>query len=72
MRMDDLCDALAGEGLLPEPALDIVQDARVRRVGLVKDVLQRKIRLSQTVTKVLCEDPSTICITSLSEDRRYR
>lgn len=61
MTMDDLRDALTREGLFPKPALDIVQDARVRRVRLVQDVLQGEICLTQPVTEVLCEDPSTVC-----------
>ena len=32
MTMDDLRDTLASESLLPEPALDVVEDASVGRV----------------------------------------
>ena len=61
MAVDDLCDALARERLFPEPALDVIENARVRRVRLVEDVLERQVRLAQPVTEVLCEDPSTVC-----------
>ena len=60
MAVDDLRDALARERLLPEPALDVVEDARVRRVRLVEDVLERQVRLPQPVTEVLREDPPAI------------
>ena len=67
MAMDDLGDALAREGLLPEPALDVVEHARMCRVGLVEDVLEREVRLPQPVTEVLGKDPSTVCNADQSE-----
>ena len=61
MAVDDFGDALAREGLLPEPALDIVEHARMCRVGLVEDVLEGEVRLPQPITEVLGKDPSTVC-----------
>ena len=60
VAVDDLRDALAREGLLPEAALDVVEHARVRRVRLVEDVLEREVRLPQPVTEVLREDPPAV------------
>ena len=68
MAMDDLGDALAREGLLPEPALDVVEHARMCRIGLVEDVLEREVRLPQPITEVLRKDPSTICSGHESEN----
>ena len=68
MTVDDFGDALARKGLLPEPALDVVEYARMRRVGLVEDVLEREVRLPQPVTEVLGKDPSTICSGHESEN----
>ena len=62
MAVDDLRDALAREGLLPEAALDVVEHARVRRVRLVEDVLEREVRLPEPVTEVLREDPPAVYI----------
>ena len=61
VAVDDLRDALAREGLLPESALDVVEHARMCRVGLVEDVLESEIGLAQSVTEVLGEDPSAVC-----------
>ena len=58
--MDDLCDTLSRESLLPEPPLDVIEDLGVRRVGLVQDVLEAEIRLPKAITEVLRENPSTI------------
>ena len=60
MRMDNLLNALPRERLLPEAALDVVEHARVRRVRLVQNVPQREVRLSEAVTEVLGEDPTTV------------
>ena len=62
MGVYDLLDALGRERLLPEAALDIVEHARVRRVRLVEDVLEREVRLPQPVTEVLREDPPAVYI----------
>ena len=61
MSVDDLLDALPRERLLPESDLDVVEDARVSRVRLVKDVLEREVGLPKPVTKVLSEDPAAVC-----------
>ena len=60
VRVNDLRDTLPSERLLPEPTLDVVEDTRVRRVGLVKDAPKRQVRLTQPVTEVLCEDPTAV------------
>ena len=62
MAVDDLRDALAREGLLPEAALDVVEHARVRRVRLVEDVLEREVRLPEPVTEVLRKYPPAVYI----------
>ena len=64
VAVDDLRDALAREGLLPEAALDVVEHARVRRVRLVEDVLEREVRLPEPVTEVLREDPPAVYVVS--------
>ena len=58
--MNNLRDTLSRKSLLPEPSLDIVEDLSMRRVGLVQQVLKRKVRRPKTVTEVLREDPATI------------
>ena len=61
MSVDDLLDALARERLLPEAALDVVEDARVSGVRLVQEVLEREVRLPKPVTEMLRKDPATVC-----------
>lgn len=58
--MNDFGDTLAGKSLFPEATLDVIEHARVGRVGLVKDALQREVRLAEPITEVLCEDPSAV------------
>lgn len=58
--MDHLSDALASEGFLPEPPLDIVQDLGVGRVVLIQEILELKIGRPKAIAEVLCEDPATI------------
>jgi hypothetical protein len=41
--VDNVCDALARECLFTEAALDIHQNFLVCRVGLVENILERKI-----------------------------
>ena len=60
MRMHDPRDALPRERLLPEAALDIVQDAGVGGVGLIQEVLECKVRLAKPVTEALRQDPATV------------
>ena len=61
MAVDDFGDTLAREGLLPEAALDVVEHARVGRVRLVEDVLEREVRGAEAVAEVLGEDPAAVC-----------
>ena len=57
---DDLRDTLAGECLLPEPFLDVVQDLGMCGVILVQHILELKVGRTEAVAEVLREDPSTI------------
>ena len=59
--MDNLRNALSREGLFTEPALDIIENFRVRRVRLVQQAAKADVCRAQTVTEVLCEDPTTVC-----------
>jgi hypothetical protein len=54
-------NTLARKGLFTKTALDVVQNLRMSRVRLVKNVLQRKIRCAETVAEMLCKNPTTIC-----------
>ena len=56
--MDALLNALACERLLPESALDVVQDARVRGDAPIQVVLEPEVRLPKPVTQVLRKDPA--------------
>ena len=71
MRVYDLLDALARERLLPEAALDVVEHARVGRVRLVEDVLEREVRLPEPVAEVLSENPAAVCdsVSTISKAR---
>ena len=60
MGVDDFFDALARERLLPEVALDIVEDAHVGRVRLDEDVLRCKLCLPEPVTEVLHKYPVAV------------
>ena len=61
MSVNDLRDTLPRERLLPESDFDVVEDARMSRVRLVKDVLEREVGLPEPVAEVLSENPSTVC-----------
>ena len=71
MSVDDLLDALPRERLFPESDLDVVEDARVSRVRLVKDVLEREVGLPEPVAEVLREDPAAVCgsVSTISKAR---
>jgi len=58
--MDNVRDALTREGLFTEAALDIHQNFLVRRVSLVENVLERKIRRAEAVAEMLSKDPATV------------
>ena len=60
MSVDNLCDALACEGLLPKSPLDIVQNLSMSRVVLVQHVLQLKVRRPESIAEMLGEDPTTV------------
>lgn len=60
VRVDDLCDTFTSESLFPEAPLDVIQYLRVCRVGLVQQILQRKIRRTKPVAEMLREDPSAV------------
>ena len=64
VSVNDLLDALARERLLPEAALDVVQDAHVGGIRLVQEVLEHEVRLPKPVTEVLREDTATVCASS--------
>jgi len=61
MGVNDVRDTLACECLFAETAFDIVQDLLVRRIRLVKNVLERQIRRAETVAEMLREDPAGVC-----------
>ncbi len=58
--MDNVHDALAREDLFTEAALDTHQNFPVRRVSLVENVLERKIRRSEAVAEILRKGPATV------------
>ena len=58
--MDNLRDTFTRESFLPESTLDVVEDARVRRVGLVQNIFQTQVRRPKTVTEVLSKDPTAV------------
>lgn len=74
MGMDDICYALTCERLFAETALDIAQNFQVRRVCLVENVPESKIRRAQAVAEMLRENPATICstISKSYEDQQRR
>lgn len=58
--VNNLRNALAGKCLLAESLLDIVQDLRVCGVVLVQNVLELKIRGTETIAEVLCKHPAAV------------
>lgn len=60
MSVDDLSDTLAGESLLPETPLDVIEHFSMRGVILVQNVLKLKIRGTKAVTEMLCENPAAV------------
>ena len=71
MSVDDLLDTLPRERFFPESDLDVVEDARMSRVRLVKDVLEREIGLPEPVAEVLSENPAAVCdsVSTISKAR---
>ena len=66
IRDNNVEDTLASEGLLTEPALDVVENFRMAWILVIEHVLQRKVRGSKTVAKVLSEDPAAVWSVSRS------
>jgi hypothetical protein len=60
MGMDNLCDALACEGLFPKPPLYIIQNLSMSRVVLVQHVFQLEVRRPKSIAEMLGEDPTTV------------
>jgi hypothetical protein len=60
MRQDGLRDTLSSKRLLPESLLDLVENFGVSWVGLIEYTFERLVRWTETVTEVLCKDPSGI------------
>lgn len=60
MRVNGLRNTFSREGFFTESSLDVIQYLRVRRIGLVQDVAQCKVRGPQSITEVLSEDPATV------------
>jgi hypothetical protein len=58
--MDDLSDAFASEGLLPEPPFDVIQHLSVCRVVLVEHIPKLEICRAKAVAEVLGKDPPTV------------
>lgn len=55
-----MCDALAGECLLPESFLDAIEDLGMCSVVLVQHVLELEVRPPKVVAEVLREGPSAL------------
>ena len=51
---------MPGECLFPEPPLDVVEDFAVDWVGVIQDILEGEVGGTETVAKVLGEDPAGI------------
>ena len=64
--MDDLCDALTSERLLPEAPFDIVQHLSMCRVILVQYVPELEVRRAEAVAEVLRENPPAILKITIS------
>jgi hypothetical protein len=60
MGLDDILDRVARERLVSESSLDVVEDLRVDRVGLVEDRLEGNVARSESVAEVLGKDPSDV------------
>lgn len=60
MRQDGLRNTLSSKRLLPESLLDLVENFGVSWVGLIQYTFERLVRWTETVTEVLCEDPSSV------------
>jgi hypothetical protein len=60
MTMDNLCNTLPSEGLLPKSPLDIIQNFSMRRIILVQHVLKLEVGRTKSIAEVLCEYPTTV------------
>jgi hypothetical protein len=61
-------DRRTGERLLTEAGTNIGKNSSLDSVGLVEDVLERGIRRTKAVQKVLSEDPSAAKVTFVSDE----
>jgi hypothetical protein len=55
-----LRDTLSGKSLLPESLLDLVKNFGVSWVGFIQYTFERLVRWTETVTEVLCKNPSSV------------
>lgn len=58
--MNNLCDALTSERLLPEAHFDIVQHLGMCGVVLVQYVPELEVRRAEAVAEVLCKNPPAV------------
>jgi hypothetical protein len=67
MGIKNRLDDFSSESFLPKPSLDIVQNLGMAGVVLVEDILEVKVRGPETITEVLGEDPTTVCMNPVNK-----
>jgi len=63
--MNNLRDALPSKCFFPEPSFDVIQNFLVSGIALVQYVLELQVSCPKTIAKVLCKNPTAICVLSI-------